>query len=388
MKKIIAVLLAIVCVLSFAACDKAPSNDEFAALNGIELKLTEKQELLYAKHFEIYDLESGYTLLATYDDEMKISNRILVVPEGKEAVSNLPADVFVVKAPITDMFLSSTPSMSLLNAIDSVGSVSMTTHTSTWYIDAVNKALDSKAMIDVGSYKTPDYELITKNMPNLGVFSTMITEQPKVMEQLKILEVPYIVDQSTCEPTPLGRTEWIKFYGVLTNKKDAAEKFFNEQNTIVEAAKKSIANIKDEDKKSVLFFYVTSKGSFNLRSSDDYLSNAIAEAGGKGIFPEGGQEGKSSVTVTKEVFYDLAVDADVIIYNYSLGGKFTDLKGVESRVGDILYDFKAVKEGNVFATSENFYQVTDTIGQMIGDLNLAFYGENVDKELSFLNRLK
>ncbi len=402
MKKLIALTLALVMLFAFAGCgEKAPAEtpaptatpakipaDAKEALEGIDLVYAETVELEYAKNFAIFNLEDDFSLLATYDDTLSLYERILVVPQGKEAPANLPDGVYTVSKGSENIMLSSAPMMSLTNALGKVDSVKLST-TTTWYIDEVNEALDAGKIVDVGKYTAPDYELIVANMPEIAMFSTMISSKPEVFEQLTALGLEFFNDQSTNEATPLGRTEWLKFLGVIYDEYDLACELFDKQVKIVKDAEAKLEGVSDADKKSVLFLYVTSKGNINLRHQDDYLSNAIAAAGGNGIFTTEGQAGSSSITVTPELFYTLAVDADVIIYNYSLGGKPKCAQDIiDSRDLEILKDFKAYQTGDIWATSQDFYQVTDTIGQMIGDINTAIYDENAGDELTYLNRLK
>ena len=88
-----------------------------------------------------------------------------------------------------------------------------------------------------------------------------------------------------------------------------------------------------------------------------------------------------------EKFYDTAKDADYIIYIWSLGGKpstLADFTGYNST----LSEFKAVKEGNVWCTTPDFFQIADTIGSMVNDINLMLNADANTSELTYLKKLK
>ena len=53
---------------------------------------------------------------------------------------------------------------------------------------------------------------------------------------------------------------------------------------------------------------------------------------------------------------------------------------------ELLADFKAVKEGNVWITDNSMYQHTDTIGELINDLNLMLTDGN-EEDMTFLHKL-
>ena len=48
----------------------------------------------------------------------------------------------------------------------------------------------------------------------------------ELKEKLEELGIPVLVDHSSYEPNPLGRTEWVKLYGLLTGHEEEAEAAF------------------------------------------------------------------------------------------------------------------------------------------------------------------
>ena len=80
-------------------------------------------------------------------------------------------------------------------------------------------------------------------------------------------------------------------------------------------------------------------------------------------------------------------DADYVIYIWSLGGKpstLSDFTGYNS----VLSDMKAVKDGNVWCTTPDFFQIADTIGSMINDINLMLNADANTTELTYLKKLQ
>ena len=56
-----------------------------------------------------------------------------------------------------------------------------------------------------------------------------------------------------------------------------------------------------------------------------------------------------------EEFYSTAKDADYIIYNSTIDGNVGSIEDLISK-NELLKDFKAVKENNVWCTNQNFFQ--------------------------------
>ncbi len=95
----------------------------------------------------------------------------------------------------------------------------------------------------------------------------------------------------------------------------------------------------------------------------------IELAGGTYIFDDLGEETdhKSSVNMQMEQFYKEASDADYLIYNSTIGGELVSIEELLQK-SEMLKDFKAVREGNVYCTTSDLYQQTMSLGVFIEDI--------------------
>ena len=105
----------------------------------------------------------------------------------------------------------------------------------------------------------------------------------------------------------------------------------------------------------------------------------IDQAGGDYIFNtlEEGEGSTSSVTLEMERFYAIAKEADVIIYNASIDGSVDSVDAL-IRKNELLKDFKAVQNGEVWATEQNMYQQMMQTGRIIADFNAAITGSGAE----------
>ncbi len=368
-----------------AASDEAASKDKDAdetvkaeAEPAVEIDGLEyigSTELDYAQCFTIDNYEGGYSLI-----DIPESGRYLVVPEDEEAPENLDEDIIILKQPLDNIYLAATSAMSLFAAVDSLDNIRMSgIRESGWYIDAPAEAMQNGDIIYAGNYSEPDYETMIEEDCDLAVESTMIYHTPKVKEMIEDLDIPVLVDRSSYEDHPLGRTEWIKMYAVLTGKQEEAEKFFDEESRIIE----ELERVGNTGKK-VAFFYINTDGSAVVRGSSDYIPKMIELAGAQYNFEQ--IEGASaSIPITMEDFYASAVDADYLIYNGSID---TSVKSIDDLIkkNELFKDFKAVKNGNVWNTGKSFYQSTDIVGRMIKDINIMITDGSPD-EMTFLSKM-
>ena len=349
-----------------------------------QLTLDHSETLDYAQKFSIDRYQDDYALVTITDD-----SRYLVVPEGKAAPDDLDPDIVVIQQPVQNIYLAASAAMDMFVSLDALDSIRFSSlKADGWYIDEAKQAMETGDILYAGKYSTPDYEKIVEQNCDLAIENTMILHTPEVKEQLEKFGIHVLVDYSSYEPEPLGRTEWVKLYGLLTGHEAQADKAFAEEKSAFEEVKNSVADEADQEPKTVAFFYITSNGQANVRKSADYLPKMIELAGGKYIFNDLGtdEEGLSTMNMGMEDFYAGARDADYIIYNSTIDGELKSLDELLKK-SELLKDFKAVKEGNVWCLTKSMFQETTCLGDVIMDIH-RMLTENDPDGLTYLYRLE
>lgn len=404
MKRSLALVLLAVLAMStllFAACDRKENEQQGITVAYSQLTSTGKEENTFAELFSIEHLkdenEKAYSKIEVFDKEKKLDTSWLLLPEGVDKVSGAPAGVNIMTfRDRQNIMVSSASTMALINAMDALSKVPMTTADTTWRIQEIKDAIDKGTVKEVGKYSKPDYEQIisigAEKHVTFAVFSTMLDSVPDVYDQLtKTCNLRIMRDQSSYESHPLGRTEWIKIYGEIFDMRDKSDAVFNGQVEILNETTSKI-NVPEAERKTVLIFYTTStKDTFYVRNAADYVTELVNLGGGKQVAEIG--PGKSGNTkMPQELFIEKCSQADYVLYNWTSGAsgvKDESLQGlIDARLGDWFKDFKAYKEGNVWRTSNDFYQKMDKMGEMVADIYKMLYGENVSDTLTYVNRLK
>ena len=345
------------------------ASDEAPYIEGLHFK--EEVSLDYAECFSIYRYEEGYSVIEVND-----GRNYLVVPEDA-AIPEGTEGYFIIKKPVLNIYLASTSTMALFNAMDSLDAVGMTSlRAKDWHIDNVVSAMEDEEILFAGKYSEPDYELLLDENCNLAIENTMILHTPEVQEKLEELGITVFIDCSSYEEHPLGRSEWIKVYAELTDRQEEAELFFRAQKDVVD----SLAQY-ENTKKTVAYFYINESGSVVVRKSSDYIPKMIEIAGGHYIFENLGDDeesASSSTNITMEEFYNQAKDADYLIYNATIDNP---LNSIDELIGKnaLFSEFKAVKNDNVWCTEKNMFQATDVIGNIINDYHTVFTDDNAEK---------
>lgn len=380
LKKVCALAL-VLSLLIPAGCAPAPKEDREQGEAPVLTGLTFQSELQldYAQCFRVFQYEDGWSVILMDD-----GTRYLVAPEEGVLPPEAESGYTVLRQPIENIYLAATSAMSLFRALDGLDAIRLSgAQKDAWYIEEAAAAMEAGDILYAGKYSQPDYELLISEGCGLAVESTMILHAPEVKEKLEELRIPVLIDRSSYESHPLGRTEWIKLYGVLLGKEKEAQDFFRQQAKLVEDLS-DFANTEQ----TVAFFYVTARGDVAVRKSSDYLAKMIELAGGRYIFQELGDPdtATSGVTMTMEDFYAAAKEADYIIYNATVDSPLDSVQELLDK-SELFADFKAVKNGNVWCTGKYLYQATDVLGGMIGDLNQMLTGTDRE-ELTFIHKLK
>lgn len=376
-------LIFIMAAVVLTSCGQAKDAGKLGVDENISASLTydHRMQLDYAKEFAVDYYNGGFALITISD-----GSRFLVVPEGEDAPDDLKADIVVLKQPVDQIYLVASAVMDMYCALDALDTISLSgTKNDGWYIEEARQAMDEGRILYAGKYSAPDYEQILDTGCHLSIQSTMIYHSPEIKENLEKFGIPVLIDHSSYESHPLGRTEWVKLYGVLEGKEEKAEQLFSEQKVMFQEASGG-----ENTKKSVAFFYITSNGSVNVRKSGDYVPKMIELAGGNYVFSDLGEDtdASSSMNMQMEEFYARAKDADYLIYNSTIEGEIPSLEALLTK-NELLADFKAVKDGNVFCTTQNLYQSSMELGTMTADIHTMLTGEEEnDEACTFLFRLQ
>ena len=376
-KRLICILLTTVLLLGLlTGCAEAQSQDGLG--NGWEP--IDTMPLEYATQFKVDYYDGGYKLLTTAD-----GSRFLLIPEGLEQPKGIAKDIVPLYQPLENLYLAASAAMCFFDRLDCIDAISLSgTRSDGWYIENARKAMEAGSLVYAGKYSEPDYERLLNAGCPLAIESQMITHTPEVRDKLQQLGIPVLVDLASEEPHPLGRTEWVKFYGALLNREAEAQAAFQEQNAYLV----DLAGVENTEK-TVAFFHISSSGYVVARKSGDYVSNMISLAGGNYVFEDlGNDNALSTVNLEMETFFATAKDADIVIYNSAIVGEVASLDDLVAQ-NPLLSQFKAVQNGDVWCTGQNMYQQTMDLGRMVHSFHQIFSEDGSKlEEVPYLKRLK
>jgi len=287
----------------------------------------------YAKGFDI-QYYKNYTKLiikAPYQNSEETFEYVLV----DSSQGNKPN---AIQIPIKSIVVTSTthiPMLELLNAENL-----LIGYPNTNYISSKNtrKLIDSGSIQELGNEENINTELLLDLQPDV-VIGFSINSNNKMFATIKKIGIPVILNGDWLEETPLGRAEWIKFFGVLFGKEQEAEAIFNEIEMNYLNAKKMAQDAKNIPS-------IISGGLFkdiwNLPAGDSFEAAFLKDANTNYLWKN--SIGKGSLSLNIENVFEKGKDADIWIApsNYTT---FDEI----SKANDIYTQFKAYKNHQVYS---------------------------------------
>ena len=360
-----------------AAGPQTPPEQPEESADG-KLVLEGAMPLDYAEGFHIDLYEGGYRMITAGSGT---GEQYLVVPEGKSVPEDLDSAVKVLQQPIENVYIASTGMVSLLDAIGALDAVKLVgSEVSGWYIDGVVERMEDGCIEFGGKYSEPDYEQMTAKGIQLHVDTTMVNNNPEVLEKFDELGIPNFVETSSAEGHPLARVEWVKVFGVILGYEEEAQRYFDGQKALLEAATAA-----ESSGKTVAMGYITSSDKCYARNGGDYMAQMIGLAGGEYIRADmkPGEGGNSSLTF--EDWYAGFKDADCLFY-VNFARSFESLDDMIA-YNPLFADFKSVQNGNVWVTSKDFTQSTAAIASIVSDMSQILASEDGDVTTDHLIKL-
>ena len=297
-------------ILLLSIVSSCGSNSRPVAEQGDTLRLQ------YARQFTMVKYK-GYTEVSLADPwhKGKILHRYLLVPRGGEGDHVLKkintGDGTVVRIPVTRSVVFTTVHCSLLADLGVKSAVKGVCDLQYILLPWVEKnGKPAPGIVDCGNSMNADIEKIIDLRPQALLLSPF--ENSGGYGKLDEIHIPVIECADYMESTPLGRAEWMKFYGLLFGREQQADSLFLQICKQYHQLQERARHMKTHPKvitelKTGAVWYVPGGAS--------YVGQMIADAGGRYAFASDKSEGSLSLTFEKVL--DEAGDADIWLYKYN-----------------------------------------------------------------------
>ena len=322
----------------------------------------------YSDSFRVEYLDNGCKLVT--DGE---GMRILLVPRGKDVPKGVKADK-VVNFPVKNVMAASTTQVGPMIKLGVLSSLkAVTTPAEEWNTHAVKKAMEQGLVKYVGGsgMGQPDYEKIKVINPDIVFAYTGPYGQQDIIEKLNEIGINSAVNNEYLEAHYLGRMEWIKFMGAFFDKELEAEKIFNDAIKEIDLISSKVLGLREPK----VAWGSSYKGIMYIPNAGSYVGKWIDMAGGDYVFKHVGVGKSFSAALSMEEFYVKAKDADILVYSSAVNYmQNPTVKGIVEE-NPLLADLKAVKNGNVWVYSADWWETIPEADRFIKDIAAVFHPE-------------
>jgi iron complex transport system substrate-binding protein len=296
-------------------------------------------ELHYATGFEAHE-ENGVTLLtvhrpwvgATADFHYLLKKRGEKTPPGYE-------DCQVVEVPVRRMVVLSTPAIGFLAKLDALDTLVGFSAPSRVNSEFVQRAVKEGRVVVVGEDSNLRVEKVLSLSPEIiFTFATgsFRDAHPKLLEAgLKVAMVAEYMEKH-----PLGRAEWIKYFGLFLGKEVQAEKIFNGVEQRYNDLAEKIAALPKEERPTVITG-APFNGEWYVAGGRSFLAHLFGDAGADYLWKDSSYGGAKPVDV--EMIFARGQDAD-FWFNPGSWNSVAQGRAVDPR----FQHFKAMKERRIY----------------------------------------
>ncbi len=296
MKPSIPKIISFILFILLFSCKADKKND---TLNG---KINTNSTLKYAKGFDIQHFKNytKLTIKAPFQNSTETFEFILISDKSN-------GDLNTIQIPINSIVVTSTTHIPMLELLQVENKLVGFPNTDYISSPKTRSLIEKGAIRELGHEESINTELLLDLKPDL-VVGFSLSSNNKMFSVIEKLGIPVLLNGDWVEETPLGRAEWIKFFGVLFDKEKMADSIFND-------IEKNYLEAKDIASKATEKPTVISGGLFkdvwNLPAGDSFEAAFLKDANTNYLWKD--SEGKGSLSLNIENVFEKGKDAELWI---------------------------------------------------------------------------
>ncbi|MBT4414122.1 MAG: ABC transporter substrate-binding protein [Polaribacter sp.] len=306
----------------------------------VDIKQLFENNIKYANGFDIIT-KNGIKKLIIKSPYQNSKDVFEYQIKNKTVSKNINKNNLIIEVPITKIVVTSTthiPMVELLNEEATLIGFPYSKYVSS---EKTRQLIDSGNITEIGKENSLNTEILLDLEPEI-VVGYSVSSADKSLTTIKKAGINVIYNGDWLEETPLGRAEWIKFFGVLFNKEKQADSIFKIIETnYLEAKKIALTAIK---KPTILSGAIMSKDIWNLPAGDSFVAQFLKDANLDYLWKN--SKGKGSLSLSFESVFDKGANAD-----FWIAPGYFSTKEQLLNSNQIYTKFKAFENGNIYTPS-------------------------------------
>lgn len=385
MNKIFLSFSVLLFTLLLSACSGGNKTSSSTNQDGDTLKFKYAENLSIIKHKLFTEVK-----LRNPWDTLRTLHTYILIDKRQPVPTNLPNGTKVL-VPVEKSLVYSSVHCSLLKDLGSMSLIAGVCDLSYIRMDEIQEACRKDEITDCGSSMNPSIEKVIELSPDAILLSPF--ENSGGYGRIEKLNIPIIECADYMETSPLGRAEWMRFFGLLIGKEQVADSLFSRiEKEYVSLKKETItARSKTQDitvKPSVIT-ELRMGSAWYVPGGKSTVARLLKDAGADYFFSDNGSSG--SVPLSFETVFDKGQHADywLIKYNQQTDKTYTEIANDYAPYKN----FDAWKKQHIYGcnTSKvNFYEESPFHPErLLKDLIKIFHPELLpDYELVYYSPLK
>lgn len=267
-------------------------------------------DLRYAQRLSIVEHDS-FTLATLRDpwDTTRILHRYLLLPAGWPVPSHLPEGTLL-RTPLNHSLVYTSVQCSLLRDLKADHAIAGVCDLSYIDLPSIHQGVSQGRIMDCGSGMNPDIERIIALHPDAILLSPF--ENSGGYGRLEQLGIPLIECADYMETSPLGRAEWMRFYGRLFGCAHRADSLF----AAVEARYLALkARADSTTQRPLVMMELKSSSAWYVPGGQSTTGILCRDAGARYVFANDTHSG--SIPLSFETVFSRACDADYWLFKYN-----------------------------------------------------------------------
>ena len=274
----------------------------------------------YAQGFTVHHFD-GYTAVEVRDpwNSTRLLQRYLLVDRDRPVPENLPKGT-VVQVPAQNVVVYTSVHAAIIDQLGEADKVIGVCEPRYMDTPSIQEGLRAGKIADLGEATAPNIEKIIDIGAEIIIASPFQNAGYGPAEKLGI---PIIEAADYMESLPLGRTEWIRFYGLLFGKEVMADSIFRETEDRYLELKELAKTVTN---RPTVISEKKFGSSWYMPAGDSYVAHLYNDAGADYIFKD--LPGAGSTPLAFETVLDKAIHANMwlIKYNQTNDMTYKDLR--------------------------------------------------------------
>ncbi|MGL4518159.1 MAG: ABC transporter substrate-binding protein [Phocaeicola sp.] len=325
-------------LLLLSACGRGGKSTSIST-QGEKLPMQHAEQIIISKQRDctVVELKNPWK-------EGEILHTYVLVDKELPLPAQLPKGTLL-RTPLTKMVIYSSVHCSLLNQLGAIENIAGVCDLNYIKLPIIHERQAAGELADMGDSMSPNIEKMIDLHPDAILLSPF--ENSGGYGRIEKLNIPLIECADYMETSPLGRAEWMLFYGLLVGKEEAAKELFTQVETNYQQLKTMAQQV---TYRPTVMSDLKSSSTWYTAGGNSTTAKYYADAGADYLFKEDKRSG--SLPTSFEVMFERGESADywIIRYNQPANKSYKELKEDFAPYAG----FKAYKERHIYGCNTHY----------------------------------